>query len=96
VLELSGGEMSSLPDQVAILSRLLDKPIRCVYESSEEAIQRLIRAGVPAQTAASVAQSFEALGDERVTGLRDTVERMTGRRPKTFESWTREHVQQFI
>lgn len=95
VFELTGGELLSVPEQVEILADVLGKPIRCVAVPTETAVQGLIRAGIPAQVAAAVGQSFEAVRDGRASDLRDTVERVTGRKPKTFEAWAREHASRF-
>jgi uncharacterized protein YbjT (DUF2867 family) len=95
VFELTGRELLSVPEQVGILARVLGKPIRCVDVPVETAIQGLIRAGVPAQMAAAAGQSFEAVRDGRAAIVRDTVETMTRRPPKTFEAWAREHASHF-
>jgi uncharacterized protein YbjT (DUF2867 family) len=95
VLELTGGELLSVPEQVSILSEVLGKPIRCVDVPTEAAVQGLILAGLPASLAAAVGQSFEAVRDGRAADLRDTVERVTGRKPMSFVSWAREHASRF-
>jgi uncharacterized protein YbjT (DUF2867 family) len=95
VFELTGGELLNVPEQVGILEGVLGKPIRCVDVPRETAVQGLIRAGVPAQVAAAVGQSYEAVRDGRVTAVKDTVERITGNQPKTFQAWAREHAARF-
>jgi uncharacterized protein YbjT (DUF2867 family) len=93
--ELTGGELLSVPEQVEILADVLGRPIRCVDVPAETAIQGLVRAGLPAHLAAAVGQSFEAVRQGLAADLRDTVERVTGHRPKTFEAWAREHASRF-
>jgi uncharacterized protein YbjT (DUF2867 family) len=95
VFELTGGELLSVADQVEILADVLGKPIRCVDVPTETAVQDLVRAGLPAQVAAAVGQIYEAVRDGGASGLRDTVGRVTGRQPKTFEAWAREHASRF-
>jgi uncharacterized protein YbjT (DUF2867 family) len=95
VFELTGGELLSVPEQVRILAGVLGKPLRCVDVPTETAIQGLIRAGVPAQVAAAVGQSFEAVRDGRGAAVKDTVERVTGNQPKKFEAWARENASRF-
>ena len=95
VFELTGGELLSVAEQVEILADVLGKPIRCLDIPTETAVQGLVRAGLPAQVAAAVGQSFEAVRDGRAADLRDTVERVTGRKPRTFEAWVREHASRF-
>jgi uncharacterized protein YbjT (DUF2867 family) len=95
VFELTGGELLSVPEQVSILADVLGKPIRCVDAPIETAIQGLIRAGVPEQLAAAVGQSFEAIRDGRGAIVKDTVERVAGSKPRTFQSWAQEHASRF-
>jgi (4-alkanoyl-5-oxo-2,5-dihydrofuran-3-yl)methyl phosphate reductase len=95
VFELTGSQLLSVPEQVTILADVLGKPIRCVDVPMETAVQGLIRAGIPAQIAAAVGQSFEAIRDGRARALNNTVERVTGNQPKTFEAWAREHASRF-
>jgi uncharacterized protein YbjT (DUF2867 family) len=93
--ELTGGELLSVPEQVSVLSEVLGKPIRCVDVPTEAAVQGLIRAGLPAPLATAAGRSFEAVRDGRAADLRDTVERVTGRKPMTFEAWARKHASRF-
>jgi uncharacterized protein YbjT (DUF2867 family) len=95
VFELTGSQLLSVPEQVSILADVLGKPIRCVDVPTETAIQGLIRAGIPAQVAAAVGQSFKAIRDGRAIAVKNTVERVTGNQPKTFEAWAREHASRF-
>jgi uncharacterized protein YbjT (DUF2867 family) len=95
VFELTGSELVSVPEQINILAEVLGKPIRCVDVPIDTAIQGLIRAGVPAQVAAAVGQSFEAIRDGRAMEIKDTVKRVTGKQPKTFEAWARDHASRF-
>jgi len=46
--------------------------------------------------AAAVGQSFEAIRDGRAAVITDTVERVTGHKPKAFEAWAREHTSRFM
>jgi uncharacterized protein YbjT (DUF2867 family) len=95
VFEITGEELLSVPEQVKILADVLGKPIRCVDVPIEAAVQGMIRAGLPAQVAAAVGESFAAIRDGRVAEITDTVEKVTGHRPKTFETWAREHASRF-
>src|SRR5262249_53298798 len=92
VYEMTGGELVSVPEQVNILATVLGRPIRCVDIPIETAIQNLIRAGIPAQVAAAVGESYEAVRNGRVVAVKDTVEKLTGHKPMMFEAWARAHV----
>jgi uncharacterized protein YbjT (DUF2867 family) len=95
VFEVTGAALLSVPEQVSILAGILGKPIRCVDVSAETAVQNFIRAGVPPHIAAAVAESFQAVRDDRAPIVKDTVARVTGSTPKTFEIWAREHAARF-
>jgi uncharacterized protein YbjT (DUF2867 family) len=95
IFEVTGGELLSVPEQVGILAQALGKPIRSVDVPTESAVQGLLRAGLPAPVAAAVAQSFEAIRDGRMAIIKDTVRKVTGRHPRTFQSWAKEHAPQF-
>src|SRR5262249_29091808 len=73
--ELTGGELLSVADQVNILAKVLNRPIRCVDVPVEAAVQNLVRAGVPAQIAAAVGESYQAVRGGRIFGVKDTVEK---------------------
>jgi hypothetical protein len=45
--------------------------------------------------AAAVAQSFEAIRDGQMAMVKDTVEQVTGKQPRTYETWAKEHAPQF-
>jgi uncharacterized protein YbjT (DUF2867 family) len=95
VFEITGGELLSVPEQVDCLARLLRKPIRCVNVPVQAAVNEIIRAGIPAQMAAAVGQSFQAIRDGRGSIITETVAKVTGRPPKTFEVWARERASLF-
>ena len=95
VFEVTGSELLSVPEQVAILAKALGKPIKSVDVPAEAAAQGLIRAGLPAPVAAAVAQSFAAIREGRMAMVKDTVKQVTGRPPRTFRSWAQEHASRF-
>jgi uncharacterized protein YbjT (DUF2867 family) len=95
VLEVTGGELLTIPEQVAILAQAANRPIRSVDVPTEAAVQGLIRIGTPPPVAAAVGQSFEAIRDGKMAVVKDTVEQVTGRKPRTFQSWAREHAARF-
>ena len=92
---LTGDELLSVPEQVAIVSEVLGRPLRCVDIPVESAIQGMIGAGVPPQIATAVGRSFEGIRNGRILSPTDTVERITGRRPATFREWAERNVSRF-
>ena len=95
VFELTGGELLSVPEQVAILARVLGRTIRCVEVSVETAVENMIRNGIPAPIAAAVGESYAAVRDGRIFPVTDTVEKVTGHKPMNFEDWARKHASRF-
>lgn len=95
VLEVTGGELLTVPEQVDILAQARKQPIRSVDVPTEAAVQGLIRIGTPPPVAAAVGKSFEAIRDGRMATVKDTVKRVTGKPPRTFQSWAREHASRF-
>lgn len=95
VLELTGGELTTAPEQVTVLSEVLGKPIQCVDVPMETAVQGLLRAGLPEFIARAVAKSFEAIRHGKSDQTTDTVERVTGRKPIRFADWARSHAGRF-
>ena len=95
VLEVTGGELLTVPEQVDILAQARKQPIRSVDVPTEAAVQGLIRIGTPPPVAAAVGKSFEAIRDGRMATVKDTVKRVTGKPPRTFQSWSREHASRF-
>jgi uncharacterized protein YbjT (DUF2867 family) len=96
VFELTGGESLSIREQVNILAKVLGRSIRCVDVPVETAVQTLIRTGVPEQIAAAVGESYQAVRNGRIVAFTDTVEKVTGRKPMTFETWARQHASRFL
>ena len=95
ILELTGSELLTVPEQVETLAKILDKPIRCVDVPVEAAVEGMVRNGLPAQVAAAVAESLKAVRDGNGVQITDTVQRVTGHRPITFAEWAQGHASQF-
>ncbi len=95
VHELTGAEFLSTPEQVAILAEALNRPLRCVDVPIDAAVQGLVKSGIPEAMAAAVAESFQAIREGRTVTVTDTVERVTGNKPKTFAQWANENSARF-
>jgi len=95
VFEVTGGELLTVPEQVSILAEVANRPIRSVDVSTETAVEGLIGIGTPAPVAAAVGKSFEAIRDGKMAFIKDTVLRVSGRQPRSFQSWAQEHASRF-
>lgn len=95
LFEVTGGALLTTAEKVAVLSKYVGKPIRTIDVPPAKAVEGLVANGIPEPVAAALGQSFEAIRAGRVTRMTDTVERVTGRRPHTFEEWAERHVERF-
>jgi len=95
VFEVTGGELLTVAEQVAILAQARNNPIKSIDVPTESAVDGLIRIGTPPPVAAAVGKSFEAIRDGHMATIKDTVRQITGRQPRTFRSWAQEHAARF-
>jgi uncharacterized protein YbjT (DUF2867 family) len=94
--DLTGGELVSTPEQVAILSKVIGKPIDCVDIPVEVAAERMIASGLPEALVESLSQLYVLVRKDAYTFQTNEVERLTGRQAQTFETWCREHRSAFV
>lgn len=96
---LTGPELLTLADQAAVLSRVLNRPVRTEVVTMAEAravTEELFRAH--GLDAAVVDGYLAALAWSRAGGaavLSDDVPRILGRPATTFETWVRDHADAF-
>jgi len=96
IYEVTGGELLTLPEQVAILSRVTGKPIRVVEITSAQAEEGLLNAGFPPFVAKAVSHSYEDIRNGKVAFTRDTVQRAKGASPVTYEAWVKSQVARLV
>ncbi|MEV6007063.1 NAD(P)H-binding protein [Streptomyces sp. NPDC051976] len=88
------GPAALLPaDQLTVLSHLLDRPLRLVAQSDDEA-----RAEMSATTPARFVDAFFRFfsdGEFDDSAVLGAVEEITGQPPRTYEDWARTHVRSF-
>lgn len=90
---LSGPEPLTPGEQIATLADVLERPLR--YESlSDEAARARMAVDTPAPF---IDAFFRFYSDHEFddSAVVDTVERITGRPPRTFATWARVHAQAF-
>lgn len=95
ILNLTGGEMLNVPEQAQILSRVLGRELRTVDVPIEAAVRGMVSSGVPEHLALAVSKAFELTRDGKGTVITDTVAKVTGASPTTFEAWARKHAARF-
>jgi len=94
--ELTGPELLTFDDMTKILSDVLGKSIKYVEESDEDFVKDLLQAQLPKYVADGLASTFSYIRMGDFAHLTDSVERVTGQRPRTFEHWCQEHKVAFI
>ncbi|MEU1479805.1 NAD(P)H-binding protein [Streptomyces sp. NPDC005760] len=94
VLEVTGPQALLPADRVRILGEALGRNLRAVGLGPEEARAEMAAAGMPKPYADAFFGFFvDGTLDESV--VLPTVEQVTGRAPRTFAEWARDHVKAF-
>ncbi len=92
---LTGPELLSVGDMVQIIARQLGKPIRYIDMPDEAAGEMMRKAGLPDYVVAGLIEAFAAVRAGRFAYVTDTVEQVTGRKSRRFETWCQEHLAAF-
>jgi len=92
VLNLSGPQALTTAEQVASLSRVLGRPIECQDISVEQAIDGMIKGGMPPFVAQNLGELNRMVRNTPEAPVHDTVFAVTGRQPVTYEDWARENA----
>jgi uncharacterized protein YbjT (DUF2867 family) len=95
VLDVTGDTALTIAEQIAVLAKVLGRPLRVVNVAPEVAVQGLIKNGVPEHVAHALGASYAAGHTGSAATVTDTVKRLTGRKPRSYESWVREHAARF-
>jgi uncharacterized protein YbjT (DUF2867 family) len=90
---LSGPDSLLPADRVRLLGQVLGRELRFEGQSDLEAREEML-ASMPAEYVDAFF-SFFAEGKLDESEVRDTVERVTGRRPRSFEQWASAHADAF-
>lgn len=95
IYNLTGAQLINTPQQVEILSELLNRPLRIVDISTETAVENLVRSGIPAHIAMGVANSFENIREGKAAHTTNILAQLLGRPPLTFKDWATRHADKF-
>jgi uncharacterized protein YbjT (DUF2867 family) len=96
--DVTGPEPLSYYDMASVLSSVLGRTITYVSLSDDEYTRALSGSGWPAWIIDVLVGLYGAkgyYGDGRAAPVTDTVERLTGAPPRTFEAFVREHAAAF-
>ncbi|MGE0457503.1 MAG: hypothetical protein AB7O56_04795 [Bauldia sp.] len=94
--EVTGPELLTVGEMIAILSRVLGgPPIKYVDVPASVTAEHFRRQGASEVLAAAIIETLEGLRTGRFAYVAQTVERLTGRSGRTFESWCRANAAAF-
>lgn len=92
---LTGDEALTVAEQVRILAEVAGIDIEVKPSAPAEAVRSQFGDGAPQALADAIIELYEVLG-AKTTGLRtDTVQRLLGRRPRTFADWCARNARAF-
>lgn len=92
---LTGPEALSVPEQVACLAEVLGRTIETVDVPADAARQQFLSVGWTDAAVEGALASFERVRQGREATVTDDVQRVLGRRPRSFEAWVRDHRDAF-
>ena len=93
--ELTGIELFTIGAMVQVISRVLGKPIQYVDIPPIAAKLFMLKTGMDKTLVNALMEMLGSLRRNEGAIVTDTVERITGHPPRTFEAWCREHSQAF-
>lgn len=95
VFNISGNELTTVEEQVNILSDVIGKKLECIDLSEEESVQAMVKGGLPQFLASAVVESFRDIRQGKTAPTFDTVKRVTGRKPVAFKAWVERNAFRF-
>jgi len=94
-LAITGPEALSYAEMTAKISAAIGKPIQFQAISDEDARQQQIAWGAPEPLVEARLSIFRAIRDGHLATFTDTVKRVLGRKPITFDQWVQENIAVF-
>jgi len=89
---ITGPEALRYDDIATILSQVAGRPMRHVSADSDAVQRHMMDAGIPERYAQLLVQLDEAIRQGTESRVTDTVLRVTGREPRSFEAFARAHA----
>jgi uncharacterized protein YbjT (DUF2867 family) len=93
--ELTGSELFTIGEMVGVISHVLGKPIQYVDIPPIAAKLFMLKTGMDKTLVNALMEMLASLRKNEGAFLTDTVQRLTGHPPRTFEAWCREHIKSF-
>jgi uncharacterized protein YbjT (DUF2867 family) len=92
---LTGPEAIGYDEVAAELSAATGQHVRFVEVSDAQAREGIIQAGLPESVADTLVRIYRELRNGAAAGVTDAVHTLTGRPPRSFADFAREHASQF-
>jgi uncharacterized protein YbjT (DUF2867 family) len=89
IYEITGPEFISYRAMIALIAEATGRPLALVDVSDADAQAGLESVGLPSTQAAGLVRYFKGVRDGEIYPPTDTIERLLGRPPLTFEQWVR-------
>ena len=93
--ELTGPEALSFAEQVSLIGAAIGRPLRFVDVPPEAARDAMLQTGMPAPLAERMLEVMAAIKSGRGATVSSDVEKVLGRKPRTFAAWAQENAAAF-
>jgi uncharacterized protein YbjT (DUF2867 family) len=94
-LPISGPEALSYPEMTAKIAAAIRKPVKIQPISEEQVRYEMTESGDSPEIVAAHLSIYRAIREGRLATVTDTVERVLGRKPITFDQWVQENATVF-
>jgi uncharacterized protein YbjT (DUF2867 family) len=92
---LTGSELFTIGEMVQVISKVVGKPIQYVDIPPIAAKLFMLKTGMDKTLVNALMEMLRSLRRNEGAVVTDTVQRVTGHPPRTFEAWCREHIKAF-
>jgi uncharacterized protein YbjT (DUF2867 family) len=93
--ELTGSELFTIGEMVQVIAKVVGKPIQYVDIPPLAAKLFMLKTGMDKTLVNALMEMLKSLRKNEGAMITDTVQRITGQPPRTFEDWCRENITGF-
>jgi uncharacterized protein YbjT (DUF2867 family) len=95
VYELTGPELLNMGEMVEVISKVVGKPLKYTSIPALAAKMWMLQSGMDKVLVNALMEMMASLRKNEGAIVTDTVEKVLGRSPRTFEAWCQEHADVF-
>lgn len=92
---LTGPEAMTIEKQVQIIGKAIGKQLKFIAVPESKAREGMLKSGLPEVLADAIVELVQADGPETVGHITQTIREVTGKAPRTFAEWVRDHAGAF-